>query len=334
MNTKSFMSVIITLAVGVILTVGVLIPVIADNSGNEETNGGYTNTGAYYYKTPVEGETHTIAGVQDGNEIQISYDDEVLYTLTLGEEAWILPIISYINDDSTWGDGHPHIAGYQYFPFPDDSGTSLDNYIFEFDYDLIDKTDSGSSIDFTIQGNKVVKSGTENTCNFYLAPSGEYTYAESPIVENNMEYIICDAFGEYGLQTQSAAAYYRYSSFIGEGIGNEVSDVSIPLSEWHVFVAQGDWPEIESIQYTLDSETVEQGIKLNKVEIEATWEDSESTVTNYELTKFIVPVQIGEDGGSSGSSMSPTLVAMLSVIPLIVVVGLIVGTIGYFIRRE
>ena len=42
------------------------------------------------------------------------------------------------------------------------------------------------------------------------------------------------------------------------------------------------------------------------------------------------------DFGGSGSSISvsPTISAMLSVIPLIVVVGLIVGTIGYFMRRQ
>lgn len=333
MQMKNYMAVMISLAVSVILVVGVLVPIIADNSGNGDNEPSYTNVGEYYYKTPVEGETHTIVGVHDGYEVQILYDDEVLYTLTLGEEAWILPIISYINDDSTWGDGHPHIAGYQYFPSPDDSGTSLDDYIFEFDYDLTDKADNGGSIDFTIQGNKVTHLGVENTCNFYLAPSGEYTYAESPIVGDDMEYIICDAFGEYELQTEGTTAYYRYSGFIGEGIGDEVSDVGITLSEWHVFVVGGGWPEVESIQYTLDSETVEQGIKLNKVHVEMTWEDSESTVTDCDLTKFIVPVQIGEGGGSSGG-MSPTLSAMLSVIPLIVVVGLIIGTVGYFIRRQ
>ena len=337
MNTNKYLMLIVTLAVSIMLVVGVLVPVIADNTGSGSgSQPAYTNVGDYYYKTPVAGETHTIKGVQDGTTVQILLDGVVLHTLTMGDEAWTVPVISYINDDSTWGNGHTYVAGYLYVPMPDDSDpTVLDNYIFSFNYDIAERYDYGSfDIDFTIEGDKLEKGGSLCTCNFYLSSSGEYTYAESPVIESDTEYLVNDAYGEFGFGTGSTPAYYRYSGFIGSGIGTDVSSVDVLLSEWHIYVVGDDYPEVDSLQYTLDSENVEQGIKLNKITVEMTWEDSQSTVTTYDVEKFIVPVQIGEDGGSSGSSMSPTLVAMLSVIPLIVVVGLIVGTIGYFIRRQ
>ena len=320
MDTKNILSVIITLVIGVILTVGVLIPVIADNSGSGGNESAYTNTGEFYYKTPVEGETHTLKGVKNGFELQILYDDEVLHTLTLGEEAWSLPMLSFIYDD------HTYVMGYTYAPYVD--GTALDDFIDIFIYDLTENSSDyyQFNVEFTIQGNDVNYGPDHHgICRFYLAPSGEYTYAESPIIENDTEYIISDTYGEFDLENY----WHRYANFTGSGVGTEISGITAFPSEW----SNNNWCAIESIQYTLDSETVEQGIKLNKVEIEATWEDSESTVTNYELTKFIVPVQIGSSGSSSGG-MSPTLTSMLSVIPLIVVVGLIVGTVGFFIRRE
>ena len=321
METKNFISVIITLAVGIILTVGVLIPVISDNSGNGGNGPAYTNTGEYYYKTPVDGETHTLKGVHNDFEIQILYDEEVLHTLTMGEEAWSLPMLSFIYND------HTYVMGYTYAPYVD--GNALDDFIDTFMYDATENSSDyyQFDIEFTVHGNEVNLGSTDCICRFYLAPSGEYTYAESPIIENDTEYIISDTYGEFDLE--NLPHWHRYANFTGSGVGTEISGITAFPSEW----SNNNWCEIESIQYTLDSETVEQGIKLNKVEIEATWEDSESTVTNYELTKFIVPVQVGE-GNSSGEGMSPTLSAMLSVIPIIVIVGLIMGAISYFIRRQ
>ena len=55
--------------------------------------------------------------------------------------------------------------------------------------------------------------------------------------------------------------------------------------------------------------------------------DGESMITEFTLHDFGEPE-------SSGNGVSPTISAMLSVIPLIVIVGLIIGTVGYFLRKQ
>ena len=49
---------------------------------------------------------------------------------------------------------------------------------------------------------------------------------------------------------------------------------------------------------------------------------------------IVAPIEITAGSGSGGSGLSPTLTTILSVIPLILTVGLVIGAIGYLRFRE
>lgn len=59
-NTNGFIVAAISIIVSIILITGVLIPVIADNSGTERTVL-YTNAGNYYYNTVTASTSTTLS---------------------------------------------------------------------------------------------------------------------------------------------------------------------------------------------------------------------------------------------------------------------------------
>ena len=71
---------------------------------------------------------------------------------------------------------------------------------------------------------------------------------------------------------------------------------------------------------------------LNDITVTGTSHEIPDLNISAQFSKFIVPVEISGDGSSSG--LSDTMVSMISVIPLVTVIGLVIGAVGYLRIRE
>ena len=339
MQMKNHLVMIISLAVSIILVVGVLIPVIADNSGNGSNEPAYTNVGEYYYKTPVEGETHTIEIAVDNDGLTITYDSEPLVTETLADEMILIPL------GVTQGSIGEVLAIFEYVPYV--MATEWDAYwrvTSSYFGEGITTTDNFDSFVLTTDGNQYeyvsgYYSG-EGEFTLCIAPTGDYVYANEPIVEDAETIIyLMDGSGEFKLEDETDG-YNKYDAFAGAGDCTTILDDIEAMEfdcDYSIFNTDGTpakYFEYQSATVSdLDTEETEYGIKINGATVTSIWEyggDEESMITA--LTHFIVPVNVGETSG--GSTVSPVITTVLSVIPLVMIVGLIVGTIGYFIRRQ
>lgn len=333
MQMKNHLVMIISLAVSIILVVGVLIPVIADNSGNDNNGtGSYTNTGEYHYRFAEEGENHTIEVANTGTAITITYDNVLFKTLEMGNESWIVPLIMY-NKDSNVND-----LDIRYVTDVDDAtDVSLWNSIYVGIGEILNPD---SSKKYTIQGSNISYNNNpqifENYVYMYLSDedSGDYVLSKTPVVENADEDIwIADVWAEYGLKTETEDAWSKSVSDFTRTTLEQLPDYNqdTPDSALEAYSVPG-YSGQDTFNVTLNTSSVDAGTRIDSLILHITMEDN--SVWNTTFTQFVVPTQAGSGGSEGGSGMSPTLSAMLSVIPMIVVVGLIIGAVTYFIRRE
>ena len=322
MNMKNYIVAIVSLAVAIILTVGVLVPVINDSVGSGSGTG-YTNTGDYYYKTPVDGEQHTIVITKDGTNAVITFDDEPFKTIAMGNEGWVLPI--FFNDENPW-------MGVIYYELYLDYNDPT-----QFDSDPI-LSIGGSSIStsrtVTINGDKATLDGNsyEYDIDLYIAPTGDYVYSDQPVVTDDSTFYLIDGVFTRSVKTDLTDGIDMNISYMAKN-----SDLTFPtlekiVAEKDIYGVSTDYLEADSVTVTSVNTTDQNGaVKINGIDMTVTWDDNSTEDVTF--THLVVPVNVGSGSGSSGG-ISPTLASMLSVIPLIVVVGLIVGTVGYFIRRQ
>ena len=320
MNMKNYIVAIVSLAVAIILTVGVLVPVINDSVGSG-SGSGYTNTGDYYYKTPVDGEEHTIVITKDGTNAVITFDDEPFKTIAMGNEGWVLPI--FFNDEN------PLMGAIYYELYLNyDDPTQFDN-----DPILsIGGSQISTSRTVTINGATAMIDGIgyEYDIDLYIAPTGDYVYSDKPIVADDSTFYLIDGVFTRSVKTDSADGIDMNISYMAKNSGLTFPTLEKIVAEKDIYGASSDYLEAESATVTSVNTTDQNGaVKINGIDMTVTWDNNSTEDVTF--THLVVPVNVGSGGDSS--NISPTLASMLSVIPLIVVVGLIVGTVGYFIRR-
>lgn len=347
-NTNGFIIAAISIIVSIILVTGVLIPVIADNSGTERTVL-YTNEGDWYYDEVTDSTQVSISISQSMNE-----DDRPVFSISInngtakptGMPEWIsensivfksLPLFTFKTNDGKYGvegivaignesmDAEYLLAGggLMYYRFIEGQTPEL--------YYCID-IDSVTSPTITMTNGVVSYSSFNQTPTAlngtYLlsitdGTTGDFTLMSGPTVLNDTSFYMADCVGDASIETEDADAFIVLDEAIGAGCYGQISDYNT-ASKLCIYDFGRNYTTITSSISTNDAESGD-GLVLGAV-----------TITAYgtaplPLTHFIVPVEIAVGGDSA---MSPTLKSMVSVIPLIVIVGLIVGTVGYFMRRQ
>lgn len=324
-NTKQFTTVIIGLVVAVVLVAGLMVPVISSlgSGGGEEAS--YTNTGSEYYTSEGEhtinvkvtsddvADTNTITVLADGEKI---FDKTAPQDLTPAQKYDVLgdPFVIAFTSSSIlmldWlHNGSFVVMDWRVYEDPNDP----DNYGMtfhgqEYNITLSNKTATWVSNYQTHEMTNILG---------FRSLSGEYTYTESPYVDSATQFV---AFGK-SPDLLGDAAYDHYVAAGGT------------LSEFNVFPY--DW----ALSNTLTFDTTDVGgdiVKINSLRYVSIQEAEPPPNNVYDdtiLTKFFVPIEIGEGGGSD-SNIPPTLMALISVIPLITVVGIVMGAIGYIRMRK
>ena len=269
-----------------------------------------------------------------GTAITITYDNVLFKTLEMGNESWIVPLIMY-NTDSNVSD-----LDIRYVTdVGDATDVSLWNSIYIGPGEILNPD---SSKKYTIQGSGISYNNNpqifENSVYMYLSneDSGDYVLSKTPVVENADEDIAngqnCRT-DQYGLKTETEDAWSKSVSDFTRTTLEQLPDYNqdTPYSALEAYSVP-DYSGQDTFNVTLNTSSVDAGTRIDSLILHITMEDN--SVWNTTFTQFVVPTQASSGGSEGGSGMSPTLSAMLSVIPLIVVVGLIIGAVTYFIRRE
>lgn len=353
-NTNGFIVAAISIIVSIILVTGVLIPVIADNSGTERTVL-YTNTGEWYYNEVTDDTNTTITlGTYEYEEnsmffaqLKVTIDDNEPIETAIPEwtsersmDVTALPIFIFKTNDGKYGVegivagcGGDQIAEAEYFKMYGGlvyyrfiQGDSEPTIYYPFTDD--------ATISVTLSNKQVTVNGMtipqiNGTYELYLTgqTSGEYVLGDTLSVIDSTEFYCCGWCGSTSIETSGETGdpivvYENVVGSIGKGTVSSILDSS------NFSYCVIDSHSSPTATFELDTQPTE---------------DEKGTVINYidvildEIPLgaiyrgFIVPVEIAEGGESA---MSPTLKSMVSVIPLIVIVGLIVGTVGYFLRKQ
>ena len=354
-NTNGFIVAAISIIVSIILVTGVLIPVIADNSGTERTVL-YTNTGEWYYNKVTNDVNTTInfevkeytdeygtfaylmVSIDDGELIATTYPN---WTSEHSMDINVLPLFIFKTNDGKYGveglvvgcggaqDAEPEYleacGGVMYYRFIQGDSEPAMEYAFT--------VGSSESSSVTLSNGQVTVNGftfpsinAEYELYFVGETSGDYTLTEygSTTVIDSTDLYCCGWCGSSSVETNGETGdpmvtYENMIGLIGKGKVSTILDSSNISS----YVVNSD----ASPTFALDTQPTEdeKGTVINYIDV------TSSGSSIGAIRGFIVPVEIAEGGESA---MSPTLKSMVSVIPLIVVVGLIVGTVGYFLRRE
>ena len=358
-NTNGFIVAAISIIVSIILVTGALIPVIADNSGTERTVL-YTNTGEWYYNE-VTNDTNTTINfkIEDYADefgeyayLMVSIDDGEWVDATCPEwtsensmDVSVRPLFIFKTNDGKYGveglitgcggiqnAGPEYLkacGGVMYYRFIQGDSEPVIEYPFIAGLsETASVTLSNGQV--TVDGFTFPSINAKYELYFVGETSGDYVFSGQPMmgpgmsVINSTDFYCCGWCGSSSIETDmdTGDQIVVYTDMLGS-IGKGKVSTIMDSSNISFYVVDDD----TSPTFTLNTEPTqdEKGTVINH--IEATSDDA--SIGN--IGGFIVPVEIAEGGDSA---MSPTLKSMVSVIPLIVIVGLIVGTVGYFLRRQ
>lgn len=301
LNIKSFILMAVTLVIGVLLISGVVTPVIADVSSNGDGEGSgetYTNEGTGYLSATDQSTSVTFYPVS--NNKYSTQPDSVA-----DRPVYDAPIYILAKNDVNMVRVLEEQGGPSYFQV-----FSLDN---DADAILSDTlTISGTTL--TMVSREDSTTVTKSDIMYYPTETGAYTYVTYQDIRQTPEYGTYFALENtpvycFGLLSSSGMA-----SFVINGT-SQSNTVSVFGADTHSDSAEFTLTDnqITDISFTI----VTTDISINPGSL-----DGESVGMFY----MILPVEVG---GSSGSGMSSTLTTILSVIPLILTVGLVIGAIGF-----
>lgn len=342
-NVKGFMMLAVGLIVSTILVTGVLVPVIGNAIEGDETT--YTNTGEYYYSQAKEGENHTLSVTETDDSVIITCDGVTAHTITKGLDGWSIPLLACKYED------HTYLYSIYYYVEYDTSANNIDKKteIVAPCLDFDGTSYSTMPVTYNINGKSA--SDVTGELMFYLTNTGDFVLSESPVVAEEQMIYTSYMFQTY--DTSSDPKTIKYVSIAGSGtidtIGNgkistgSRNGIFIPSAfydwetynsttgqniDWFDCQSSYGWEEGDVVTHTTSTSN---GTKLDDISLTIRWENTDNPTQNVELTKFIVPVTVGI-GGSGG--LSPSMTAVLSLIPFLIIIGITLVTIDHMIKKE
>lgn len=345
-NVKGFMILAVSLIVSIILVTGVLIPVISNTTGGGEKT--YTNTGDFFETIDSNtNHTYTVGQTTGDNGILtvfINMDDvpmkEWIIDLnktsgTLEQTSFFYPILIF---DTPNGKGMEGIAYSQLNAYNLNGEGAVDWASFtseDLEIGFFDETGETVSRTITIN-NGIVDyeigdlSPDDKQYTHCLSNEGDYVFSHSPYIKNDTEIATCIIHDVAEISDSQISTYFGFNAYMSGNIQN--------LTPAKYTYGSGElnskYYNIQDTVYDTHKTDNDSVIKLDNVTATVTYVRSNGTDTiekEWIIDQFFVPVNIGS---GSSSSVSPAVATILSVIPLIVTVGLIIGTVGYFIRRQ
>ncbi len=330
MNTNKFVMLTVGIVVAVVLVSGVMIPVIGNaSSGGDKT---YKNTGEYYYTQAKEGDNHTIVITNDGTKATITYDGDTLKEIALGNEFWFIPLFTFDQDGEkkfcileylvgTGMDSPPTEDKILDIPYTGGAWANSEEMTITINGTQVTVTESGSS------------DSTPYTVDIYLSKTGEFVWADDPIINPETSIYAMDGKGVLTIDGNNrkwvygAVGCYGLIDEMQELLENSflVKDsMKYDGSGWEAISPGTLAPGPENIVAAPQITEIDGLDKIDGINIETLWQNEDSF--NIDVQRFIVPVEVSGSGGSS-NGLSPTVSTVLSIVPLLIVVSLIVSAI-------
>ena len=313
---------IIAMAIAVVITTGVMVPIITDSldnagGGNTDSEKAYENKGDVYLSTP-DGVEHTILIEVGASNVTLKYDGTVFQTLKISKEYWSIPLwleeydgditivalecITYVgySDPTVYdttsigisnltyrgnGEAYYSTSGVVSDLMDGDVVTITTNYKGNANQIFVDYIDDR---DMT-NGDDVI---------MYLAPKGDYVLTATPVVDPTKDIIAYGTSDKEQLQTASAPYIVCRQEIIGYAtIGEYNANQETFYNSIDVY---GEYYEngIEYIWddaiYQMTTEEVSSGIKIKSMNVSVLYlEDGGSGErTESASMKFIVPVSV------------------------------------------
>lgn len=290
METKNFVTMAVTLIIGIVLTVGVLTPVISNASVTETV---YTNDA-------------------EGTRFEKTVDDFSISWVIEPNGAWTEYSATAINGTDmqtvTWGDvssfthilfaGNDVIATIDFIAYVGEDATVILTEAGQF---AVERTSGNLTVTYTLFD----ADGEQDS--FTIPASGEYyiPYSDGDYIEM----AVAPFYDEF----QDAQSFYAND--------DTVYLSQIDMSRW--IVAYGD-----QIYKRGDSEySGSMAVSLDMTETDGMV--SSASYTNDDVTIPVCNVLTPVSVIVSESSLSPTVTSLLSIIPLLLTVGLVVGAISF-----
>lgn len=351
METNKYLTLVITLVVSTILITGVLIPIISD-SGSDSGSGSGTSTATdvLYYSAPVENEEHVYSIVNDydndqlsSGTIRIMLDDSVMKEITWDDTSAdqnnrpddiTVPIL--FGEFTTDMQGMDISVSYMYYV-----GVT---YIW---------------MDHWVPTTSIIEEGVAT-----VGTSSNVTYIEDAITDTPYTIsVIGDTvteingsppeipFGGITLMLNDDGTHF----YIKNPKFNSDDDITVTgfrnETEW---VSEADWTmwgvgcwftgkianidemvchESQGSTTVLNSATAVanmSGDELESVVVTATLGEFDLEI---EITHAIVPVYEIDDGGNGGSDNGPVK-TILTVIPLLLIIGMVFLVINFVMKRN
>ena len=187
-----------------------------------------------------------------------------------------------------------------------------------------------------------------------LSENGEWVYSKTPVVSKDTTfYLVKDYYHAEGTYDEGIS---EYMEVLGQGTITEMQSQEPPLYPYWNYEEYNYFPgghDIYSYEVTWNApvwDISDKGsmVTLKKVSLSCTGTRSEdhmrsvgnipeTTEKTFVIDTFLVPVTPVSNGqpandGDNGSEIPPTLANLVSIVPVLVLAGLVIGTIGY-IRR-
>lgn len=302
LNTRSFMLMAVTLVVGIVLIAGVVVPVISDvssNGGDDDSGESFTNEGTGFLTKTDQSTSVTYYPVSN-NKYSTQPDsvadrpvyDAPLYILAT-DNTYMIRVLEE--------QGGP--SYFQVFSLDHDAGAILSDML----------TLSGTTLTFTPRGESTAV--TKSNIMYYPTETGAYTFVTFKDMGQTPEYGTYYALENtpvycFGLLSSSGMASFTIN---GTSQTNTVTVFGADTYSDSAEITLTD-NQITDISFT---------IVTTDISIDPGSLDGETIGMFY----MVLPVEVG--GSSGGSDVPEYLSSLLSVIPLLMIVGLILGVLAF-----
>lgn len=340
MELKNAIPMIVGLAVTVVLVAGLMVPVISSlSTDNGENRPEYTNSGSVYYK-PIGADSYTIS-------VGIEQNDSDLTTVSISINGGSPKIIG-----PEWVGGSEITAlFYPLLTFTQNGKMGVEGILFNGSFGNMDAeyfiTCGGAGYLRMIEGEERpsynylfdIDSLSNRTIQI---TNGAVTYDFTDPIDAEYNLILSDSeVGATSVWATDNAKVYSDDPTIFFGC---VGDATVQSEDPEL----GDMIVIDSSLLSFDFDITDAGtgasvygegsgsavLEFDSSESEGLYTYSGATINDENVNGgVIVPISVGGGSGGSGSGISDTLMSLISVIPLITVVGIVLGAIT-ILRRN
>lgn len=305
LNTRSFMLMAVTLVVGIVLITGVVAPVIGNvssNGGDGDSGESFTNEG-HGFLTATDQSTSVTYYPVSANKYSTQPDS------VADRPVYDAPVYILAENDAFTVRVLEEQGGPSYFQV-----FSLDMSADAIFSDTL--TISGTTL--TMVSREDSTTVTKSNIMYYPTETGAYTFVTSKLGAEILEY------GTYFALENTPV--YCFGACASQSLPTGVAEFMISgTSESNTLTVYEAEAGSNSAEITItDNQITDISFTIGTVDLSL---DPGSLDENVITFYMVLPVEVGGSGG--GSDVPEYISSMLSVIPLLMVVGLILGVLAF-----